>query len=60
MAFETEICHYSHPTPVTRQPALAGMSDVVLLSESVGIILWEVVGTLISKNRVRCAEMNRW
>ena len=60
MVFEMEIFPYSHPTQVTRQPALARMSDVILLRELVGIIVWEVVETLISKNRVRCTEMNRW
>lgn len=50
MAFEMGILHYSHPTQVTRQPVLAGMSDVAFLRVLVGIIVREVIETLISKN----------
>lgn len=50
MAFEMEIFHYSHPAQVTRQPVLAGMSNVTFLRELVGIVVQEVIGTLISKN----------
>lgn len=32
------------------------MRDVALVRELVGIPVWGVVGTLISKDRVRCPE----
>lgn len=60
MAFEIEVFNYSYPTLVTRQPTLAGMRDVALVRQLVGITAWEVVGILISKDRVRCPELNRW
>lgn len=50
MASEIEIFNYSQPTLDTRQQVLAGMRDAALVKESVGITVWEVVGTLISKD----------
>lgn len=60
MAFEIEVFNYSHPTLVTGQPTLARMRDVALVRELVGITVCKVVGILISKDRVRCPELNRW
>lgn len=50
MASEIEIFNYSQATLDTRQQVLAGMRDAALVKESVGITVWEVVGTLISKD----------
>lgn len=60
MPSEIEIFNYSQPTLDTRQQALAAVRDAALVKESVGITVWKVVGTLISKDRVRCLESNRW
>lgn len=45
--------NYSYPTLVARQPALARKRDTVLLRELVCGTLWETIGALISKDRVK-------